>query len=82
MCILQLQLTWTHKDRKNVQGCKTLKSAAKAEEWSTVEPPNKGHFGNGPFVLSSEVVPISEVDWLVIVKNACGGYFNLGVWTS
>ena len=27
----------------------------------TVEPPNKGHFGNGFFVLSSEVVPISEV---------------------
>ena len=28
---------------------------------STVEPPNKGHFGNGSFVLCSEVVPISEV---------------------
>ena len=28
---------------------------------STVEPPNKGHFGNGPLVLYSEVVPISEV---------------------
>ena len=28
---------------------------------STVEPPNKGHFGNGPLVLCSEVVPISEV---------------------
>ena len=27
----------------------------------TVEPPNKGHFGNGSFVLCSEVVPISEV---------------------
>ena len=27
----------------------------------TVEPPNKGHFGNGPLVLFSEVVPISEV---------------------
>ena len=27
----------------------------------TVEPPNKGHFGNGTFVLSSEVVLISEV---------------------
>ena len=27
----------------------------------TVEPPNKGHFGNGPLVLCSEVVPISEV---------------------
>ena len=24
----------------------------------TVEPPKRGHFGNGPFVLSSEVVPI------------------------
>ena len=28
---------------------------------STVEPPKKGHFGNGTFVLSSEVVLISEV---------------------
>ena len=27
----------------------------------TVEPPNKGHFGNGPLVLCLEVVPISEV---------------------
>ena len=27
----------------------------------TVEPPNKGRFGNGPIVLCSEVVPISEV---------------------
>ena len=26
----------------------------------TVEPPNKGHFGNGHFVLFSEAVPISE----------------------
>ena len=26
----------------------------------TVEPPNKGHFGNGQFVLFSEAVPISE----------------------
>ena len=25
----------------------------------TVEPPNKGHFGNGQFVLFSEAVPIS-----------------------
>jgi len=28
----------------------------------TVEPPNKAHFGNGSFVLSSEVVPVSEVN--------------------
>ena len=27
----------------------------------TVEPPDKGHFGNRPLVLCSEVVPISEV---------------------
>ena len=26
-----------------------------------VEPPNKGHFGDGPLVLCSEIVPISEV---------------------
>ena len=28
---------------------------------STVEPPNRGHFGNAAFVLSSEVVLFSEV---------------------
>ena len=34
---------------------------------STVEPPNKGHFENGPFVLCSEVVPISGVCHILIV---------------
>ena len=34
---------------------------------NTVEPPNKGHFGNGSFVLSSEVVLISEVHHILIV---------------
>ena len=33
---------------------------ADPEPASTVEPPNKGHFGNGHFVLFSEAVPISE----------------------
>ena len=33
--------------------------AVSSVERSTVEPPNKGHFGNGHFVLS-EAVPISE----------------------
>jgi len=33
---------------------------------TTVEPPNKGHFGNRSFVLSSEVVPISEVHLILI----------------
>ena len=28
---------------------------------STVEPPKRGHFGNGTFVLSSEVVLFLEV---------------------
>ena len=28
---------------------------------STVKPPKRGHFGNGTFVLSSEVVLFSEV---------------------
>ena len=32
-----------------------------ADVTTTVEPPKKGHFGNGTFVLSSEVVLISEV---------------------
>ena len=45
---------------------------------NTVEPPNKGHFGNGFFVLSSEVVPISEVHCILIFLsslqclNCCG----------
>ena len=30
-------------------------------EGSTVEPPKRGHFGSGTFVLSSEVVLFSEV---------------------
>ena len=32
----------------------------------TVELPKRGHFGNGPFVLSSEVVPISEVHHILM----------------
>ena len=36
----------------------------------TVEPPNKGHFGNGFFVLSSEVVPISEVHHILILLSS------------
>ena len=35
----------------------------------TVEPPNKGHFGNRPFVLSSKVVPISEVCCILILYH-------------
>ena len=35
----------------------------------TVEPPNKGHFGNGPFVLCSEVVLISDVCHILTVNN-------------
>ena len=34
----------------------------------TVEPPNKGHFGNGCIVLSSEVGPISEVHHNIIMS--------------
>ena len=34
----------------------------------TVEPLNKGHFGNGPFVLCSEVVLISEVCRILTLK--------------
>ena len=40
----------------------------------TVEPLNKGHFGNGSFVLSSEVVPISEVHHVLIIKQ--GNKYN------
>ena len=44
----------------NYSHCVHLKSTP------TVEPPNKGHFGNGSFVLSSEVVLFSEiVDFLL-----------------
>ena len=32
-----------------------------ADGSNTVEPPKRGHFGNGTFVLSSEVVLFSEV---------------------
>ena len=32
----------------------------------TVEPPNKGHFGSGPFVLYSEVVPWSETSMFCV----------------
>ena len=35
----------------------------------TVEPPNKGHFGNRSFVLCSEVVPILEVFNCIIFNN-------------
>ena len=41
----------------------------------TVEPPNKGHFGNGPLVLCSEVVPISEVHDFSINFD-CISYLN------
>ena len=37
----------------------------------TVEPPKRGHFGNGPFVLSSEVVPISEVHHILMFFAIC-----------
>ena len=30
--------------------------------YGTVEPPNKGHFGTGNFVLCKEVVLFSEVE--------------------
>ena len=35
----------------------------------TIEPLNKGHFGNGPFVLCSEVVLISEVCHILTLNN-------------
>ena len=38
---------------------------------STVEPPKRGHFGNRAFVLSSEVVPISEVHHILISYHLC-----------
>ena len=45
---------------------------------STVEPPKKGHFGNGSFILSSEVVPISEVHHILILFSSltCLNYFG------
>ena len=44
----------------------------------TVEPPNKGHFGNGSFVLSSEVVPISEVHRILIYTYIMSIKFKMG----
>ena len=37
------------------------------------EPPNKGHFGNTSFVLSSEVVPISEVHHILVLFHVILG---------
>ena len=39
----------------------TEEEIQKATQGYTVEPPKRGHFGNGTFVLSSEVVLFSEV---------------------
>ena len=36
----------------------------------TVELPNKGHFGNRPVVLCSEVVPISEVHQILTILSS------------
>ena len=35
----------------------------------TVEPQNKGHFGNGHFVLFSEAVPISEACHCLTIEH-------------
>ena len=40
--------------------CETRSCTDKSIYSHTVEPPNKGHFGNGHFVLFSEAVPISR----------------------
>ena len=37
---------------------------------TTVEPLKTGHFRTGPFVLCSEVVPISEVNQILIVSSS------------
>ena len=47
----------------------------------TVEPPNKGHFGNGFFVLSSEVVPSSEVHCILIIIIIISTMFKL-LWMN
>ena len=39
----------------------------------TVEPPNKGHFGNASFVLYSEVVSISEVHHILVLFHVILG---------
>ena len=36
------------------------RNSSQKEAWNTVEPSNKRHFGNGSFVLCSEVVPFSR----------------------
>ena len=37
-------------------------------QYATVEPPKKGHFGNGTFVFSSEVVLLSEVHQFITLQ--------------
>ena len=36
----------------------------------TVKPPNRGHFGDGPFVPCREVVPFSEVLFFNVLEIA------------
>ena len=47
--------------QNNTAECPYTAACLQYNTTRTVEPPNKGHFGNGSFVLCSEVVPISEV---------------------
>ena len=51
---------------------------------NTIEPPNKGHFGNRFFVLSSEVVPISEVHHnhsdIIFISTIL--WINVCIWWS
>ncbi len=39
------------------------------EDWSIVEPPNKGHLGISHFVLCWEVVPFSEVKNVLLLRE-------------
>ena len=47
--------------REGGQGRSYLYCSNSTRIWSTVEPPNKGHFGNRAFVLFSEAVLWWEV---------------------
>ena len=53
-------VVYTHKARKSIECMLYSQSNVLLTYIPTVEPPNKGHFGNGHFVLFLEAVPISE----------------------
>ena len=61
--------TGEEEDHESPKSKVSFPCTASHKACATVEPPNKGHFGNRSFVLSSEVVPISEVHRILILYH-------------